>query len=80
MYHSEATLTSDGNVLIAGSNPNEKTTNDGDYPTIYQTQLFHPHYTTWGVKRNKITKVRLKLDAVSLKSINDTPAFQRPPH
>ena len=58
MYHSEALLMPDGNVLLAGSNPNALATSDGPYPTIYQTQLFHPPYATWGVQRNKLAKVR----------------------
>ena len=60
MYHSEAMLMSDGNVLLAGSNPNTKSTNDGPFPTIYQTQQFYPAYATWGVKRNVLANVSIR--------------------
>lgn len=43
MYHSSATLLTDGSVLVAGSNPNADVTNTY-YPTEYRAEIFYPPY------------------------------------
>ncbi|KAF7430278.1 hypothetical protein PC9H_005981 [Pleurotus ostreatus] len=44
MYHSSASLTPDGSVLLAGSNPNEQFTTEGRFPTEYRMEFLSPPY------------------------------------
>ncbi|CAI7913343.1 unnamed protein product [Closterium sp. NIES-53] len=57
MYHSSALLLWDGSVLISGSNPNDRLTTRGTYPTQFAVDRFAPPYLQWGVLRNVLWKV-----------------------
>ncbi|CAI5999122.1 unnamed protein product [Closterium sp. NIES-64] len=57
MYHSSALLLWDGSVLISGSNPNDRLTTRGTYPTQFAVDRFAPSYLQWGVPRNVLWKV-----------------------
>lgn len=44
MYHSTANLLPDARVLVAGSNPHQYYTFDGDFPTELRVEAFSPDY------------------------------------
>ncbi|KDQ22213.1 hypothetical protein PLEOSDRAFT_1109334 [Pleurotus ostreatus PC15] len=44
MYHSTASLTPDGSVLLAGSNPNVQFTTEGRFPSEYRMEFLSPPY------------------------------------
>ncbi|KAJ7200643.1 glyoxal oxidase N-terminus-domain-containing protein [Mycena pura] len=44
MYHSSATLTPNGSILLAGSNPNHDITIGTEYPTEYRLEFYSPAY------------------------------------
>ncbi|KAJ7209844.1 glyoxal oxidase N-terminus-domain-containing protein [Mycena rebaudengoi] len=44
MYHSTATLTPDGTVMLAGSNPNTDFNATAKYPTEYRLEFYSPPY------------------------------------
>jgi len=44
MYHSVASLITDGTVWVAGSNPNPNFKTGGLYPTEYRAEIFTPPY------------------------------------
>ncbi|CAF1630160.1 unnamed protein product [Didymodactylos carnosus] len=44
MYHSSASLTANGTIMIAGSNPNIDITTTTKYPTEYRVEFFYPPY------------------------------------
>ncbi|KAF8987234.1 copper radical oxidase [Cyathus striatus] len=44
MYHSTASLTPMGNILIAGSNPNPQVVNDTTFPTTFQVEYLNPPF------------------------------------
>jgi len=46
MYHSTATLTPNGSILIAGSNPNTDITLGTEYQTEYRLEYYSPAYMT----------------------------------
>jgi len=50
MYHSEATLLTDGSVLISGSNPQ-----DPNFPEEYRVERFTPPYINAGLPRPTFT-------------------------
>lgn len=54
MYHSLASMTSDGTVWIGGSNPNNYLATDGPYPTEFRTQRFVPDYLQSGAQQHTI--------------------------
>ncbi|ESK84756.1 copper radical oxidase [Moniliophthora roreri MCA 2997] len=46
MYRSTATLTPNGTVMLAGSNPNNDVNQDRDYKTEYRVEFYSPPYIT----------------------------------
>ncbi|KAJ7767069.1 glyoxal oxidase N-terminus-domain-containing protein [Mycena olivaceomarginata] len=44
LYHSTATLTPNGSILLAGSNPNNDITIGTEYPTEYRLEFYSPAY------------------------------------
>ncbi|KAF5359492.1 hypothetical protein D9756_002906 [Leucocoprinus leucothites] len=44
LYHSVATLTPQGNILIAGSNPHPQVVNETKYPTEFRVEYLNPPY------------------------------------
>ncbi|THV00165.1 hypothetical protein K435DRAFT_837442 [Dendrothele bispora CBS 962.96] len=46
MYHSTASMTPNGTVLIAGSNPNDDVEPDNEFPTEYRLEWLSPPYMT----------------------------------
>ncbi|KAJ7195304.1 glyoxal oxidase N-terminus-domain-containing protein [Mycena pura] len=44
LYHSSATLTPNGSILLAGSNPNNDLTLGTEYPTEYRLEFYSPAY------------------------------------
>ncbi|KAF8190283.1 glyoxal oxidase N-terminus-domain-containing protein [Mycena galopus ATCC 62051] len=44
LYHSTATLTPNGSILLAGSNPNVDITIGTEYPTEYRLEFYSPAY------------------------------------
>ncbi|KDR68319.1 hypothetical protein GALMADRAFT_231487 [Galerina marginata CBS 339.88] len=59
MYHSVATLTPSGNVLLAGSNPNGNVVNGTEFHTEFRVQYLNPPFMS--VARPKLTKVPTKI-------------------
>lgn len=54
MYHSVATLITDGSIIIAGSNPNENFVATGLFPTEYRVENLTPPYLNNGSPRPTI--------------------------
>ncbi|CAI7800254.1 unnamed protein product [Closterium sp. NIES-53] len=69
MYHSSALLLWDGSVLISGSNPNDRLTTRGTYPTQFAVDRFAPPYLQWGVLRNVLWKVPTTITLNTLFSV-----------
>ncbi|KAF9269500.1 hypothetical protein L218DRAFT_993537 [Marasmius fiardii PR-910] len=46
MYHSTASLTPNGSVLLAGSNPNDDFTTGTIFPTEYRAEFYSPPHTS----------------------------------
>ncbi|KAJ7588942.1 glyoxal oxidase N-terminus-domain-containing protein [Mycena floridula] len=46
VYHSVATLTPNGNIFVAGSNPNALVTNGTEYHTEFRVEYLNPPYMT----------------------------------
>ncbi|KAF9448502.1 copper radical oxidase [Macrolepiota fuliginosa MF-IS2] len=46
LYHSVATLTPNGNILIAGSNPHAQVVNATEFPTEFRVEYLNPPYVT----------------------------------
>ncbi|KAL4260895.1 Glyoxal oxidase [Pleurotus pulmonarius] len=44
MYHSTASLTPDGSIILAGSNPNEQFTTEGRFPSEYRMEFLSPPF------------------------------------
>jgi len=59
MYHSTATLTPQGNILLAGSNPNGLVNNVTEFHTEYRVETLNPPYMF--VDRPSITKTPSKI-------------------
>ncbi|CAG8474697.1 12815_t:CDS:2 [Funneliformis mosseae] len=57
MYHSVATLVSDGRIFVAGSNPQGDVYTESEFPTEYRVEMFSPPYLLTGLVRPKITSV-----------------------
>ncbi|CAB4421793.1 unnamed protein product [Rhizophagus irregularis] len=67
LYHSVATLTSDGRVFVSGSNPQGAVELNSKYPTEYRVEMFTPPYLQTGLVRPVITSV-----AGTTKQLEDT--------
>ncbi|PFH46926.1 copper radical oxidase [Amanita thiersii Skay4041] len=59
MYHSTATLTPMGNIMIAGSNPNAMIVSTGKFPSELRVEYLNPPYMT--VERPALLKVPKKI-------------------
>jgi len=57
MYHSVATLITDGSIIVAGSNPNENFKGNGTFPTEYRVENFVPPYLSNGSPRPTIVSL-----------------------
>ncbi|CAG8507173.1 5893_t:CDS:2 [Funneliformis caledonium] len=58
LYHSVATLVTDGRVFVTGSNPNSVVrTKDTKYVTDFRVEMFTPPYLQKGIERAIITSV-----------------------
>ncbi|GBB99306.1 hypothetical protein RclHR1_03480010 [Rhizophagus clarus] len=54
MYHSVATLTPDGYVFVAGSNPQGSVAKNVEFPTEYRAEIYRPPYILTDVPRPTI--------------------------
>ncbi|CAI5458076.1 unnamed protein product [Closterium sp. Yama58-4] len=79
MYHSSALLLWDGSVLISGSNPNDRLTTRGTYPTQFAVDRFAPPYLQWGVPRNVLWKVPATVALNTLFSVRLNTSVNTPP-
>ncbi|KDR72992.1 hypothetical protein GALMADRAFT_158624 [Galerina marginata CBS 339.88] len=59
MYHSVATLTPSGNILLAGSNPNSGVVNGTEFHTELRVEYLNPPFMS--TARPKLTKVPTKI-------------------
>ncbi|PPQ85496.1 hypothetical protein CVT25_006576 [Psilocybe cyanescens] len=59
MYHSTATLTPSGNIMIAGSNPNAQVVNGTEFHTEFRVQFLNPPFMS--VARPTLNKVPTKI-------------------
>ncbi|KAF9449109.1 copper radical oxidase, partial [Macrolepiota fuliginosa MF-IS2] len=59
IYHSTATLTPTGNILVAGSNPHGGIVNNTKYPSEFRVEYLNPPYMT--VDRPKLSNVPKKV-------------------
>ncbi|RIA90911.1 Copper radical oxidase [Glomus cerebriforme] len=57
LYHSVATLVSDGRVFVAGSNPQPNVELGTEFPTEYRVEMFTPPYLQTGLARPVINSV-----------------------
>jgi hypothetical protein len=57
MYHSVATLVSDGRVFVTGSNPQGSVEVGTKFPTEYRVEMFTPPYLQTGLERPVIKSV-----------------------
>ena len=63
LYHSTATLTPQGNILIAGSNPNNFVQTNVPHPSEYRVEhLNPPFFNTSTITLPKVTKAPPKLE------------------
>ncbi|GJP84940.1 hypothetical protein CLOP_g14986 [Closterium sp. NIES-67] len=79
MYHSSALLLWDGSVLISGSNPNDRLTTRGTYPTQFAVDRFAPPYLQWGVPRNILWRLPSTIALNSLFSVRLNTTVVSPP-
>ncbi|KAF8157800.1 glyoxal oxidase precursor [Crassisporium funariophilum] len=59
VYHSTATLTPNGNILIAGSNPNGMVVNGTEFHTEFRVEYLNPPFMS--MQRPKLSKVPAKI-------------------
>jgi len=59
MYHSVATLTPSGNIMLAGSNPNGDVVNNTEFHTEFRVEFLNPPFMS--MARPKLTKVPTKI-------------------
>ncbi|KAF8909784.1 copper radical oxidase [Gymnopilus junonius] len=59
MYHSTATLTPAGNIMLAGSNPNPEVVNNSEFHTEFRVEFLNPPFMS--VPRPQLSKVPTKI-------------------
>jgi hypothetical protein len=59
MYHSTATLTPSGNIMLAGSNPNSEVVNGTEFHTEFRVQFLNPPFMS--VARPQLSSVPTKI-------------------
>ncbi|KAK7449323.1 hypothetical protein VKT23_013466 [Stygiomarasmius scandens] len=60
LYHSTVSLTPNGNIFIAGSNPHAGQVTDGEFPSEYRVEYLNPPYMT--VSRPSMTNIPQRVD------------------